>query len=85
MQTEVAPVVGPTTEFAAGPYFHDGFGLTLWRFVEHVAADFDDREHVASAAKALRCIHDALADFPDELPSFRIKISQCRTWLSDES
>jgi hypothetical protein len=82
---KAAPIVGPTADFPAGPYFHDGFGLTLWRFVEHVAADFEDREHVASAAKALRRVHDALVDFPGELPSFEIKIDQCRTWLSDES
>jgi hypothetical protein len=40
-------------EIPAGPYFHDGFGLTLWRFIEHIPADFDNQAHVASAAKAI--------------------------------
>jgi hypothetical protein len=80
-----APVVGPTTDLPAGPYFHDGLGLTLWQFVEHVAADFDNREHVECAAMALHCVHDGLADFPDELPSFRTVIDECRTLLEDAS
>jgi hypothetical protein len=82
---KAAPVVCPTTTPPAGPYFHDGFGLTLWQFVEHAAADFENRQHVAAAAMALRCIHDALADFPGELPSFKTIIDECRTSLEDES
>jgi hypothetical protein len=65
--SKAAPVVSPTMEIPAGPYFHDGFGLTLWRFFEHIPADFDNQAHVASAAKALRRVHDALAEFPGEL------------------
>jgi Ser/Thr protein kinase RdoA (MazF antagonist) len=82
---KAAPAVGPVTDLPAGPYFRDGFGLTLWRFVAHVAADPDDREHMASAAEALRRVHDALADFPGELPSFRTKIEKCHALLQDES
>jgi Ser/Thr protein kinase RdoA (MazF antagonist) len=81
---KAAPVVGPTTEFPAGPHFHDGFGLTLWQFVEHIAADFDNREHAAAAAMALRSVHNALADFPSELPSFGTIIEECRALLEDE-
>jgi hypothetical protein len=80
-----APIVGPVTEFPAGPYFHDEFGMTLWRFVEHIAADPHNREHMASAAEALRRVHNALADFPLELPSVRIKIGECRALLEDGS
>jgi len=80
-----APAVGLISDLPAGPYFHDGFGLTLWRFVEHVAADPDNQQHMASAAEALRRIHDALADFPGELPSFRAKIDQCRRLLEDDT
>jgi hypothetical protein len=82
---KAAPVVGPTMEILPGPYFHDGFGLTLWRFIAHVPADFDNQAHVVSAAKALRRIHDALADFPGELPSYRSKLNECRTLLDDET
>jgi hypothetical protein len=79
-----APVVGPTTDIAPGPHFLDHFGLTLWQFVEHVGADWDNREHMASAALALRRVHHALADFPSELPSFRVKIDRCRALLEDD-
>lgn len=78
-------VVNPTTEIPAGPYFHDGFGLTLWRFIAHDPADFDNQMHAENAAKALRRIHDALADFPGELPSLRSKLGECRTMLDDET
>jgi Ser/Thr protein kinase RdoA (MazF antagonist) len=80
-----APVVPPATELAAGPHFHDGYGLTLWRFIDHVVADADNSAHVASAAQALRRMHQALADFPGELPNFRIKIGKCRALLETAS
>jgi Ser/Thr protein kinase RdoA (MazF antagonist) len=82
---KAAPVVGPIGELSPGPYFRDEMGLTLWPFVEHVAADFDNREHAAAAAQALQRVHDALADFPGKLPSFRLKIDQCRTLLDNKS
>jgi Ser/Thr protein kinase RdoA (MazF antagonist) len=82
---KAAPVVGPSTKFPAGPHFHDGFGVTLWQFVEHVTADFDNREHVAAAAKALRYVHTALADFSGQLPSFMTIIDECRALLEDKS
>jgi hypothetical protein len=78
-----APVVGPTSRLPAGPHFHDGFALTLWQFVDHVAADGDSAEHAASAAAALRRVHEGLADFRDGLPSFWIKIEQCRNLLEN--
>ncbi len=80
-----APVVVPATALPAGPHFHEGFGLTLWQFVEHVAADSDNSEHVAVAAKALRRVHGALADFLGELPSFRVKTDNCRALLENET
>jgi Ser/Thr protein kinase RdoA (MazF antagonist) len=80
-----APVVSPTTELPAGPHFHDGYGLTLWQFVNHVPADGDNREHAVSAAAALSRVHEALADIRDELPSFLIKIDQCRLLLENDS
>jgi hypothetical protein len=80
-----APVVGPTSELPAGPHFHEGFALTLWQFVDHVAADGDNAQHAASAATALRLVHEGLAGFRDDLPSFRIKIEQCRNLLANDS
>ena len=37
------------------------------------------------AASALRQVHQALADFPGELPPFRHKIANCRALLEDRS
>ena len=74
------------TDPPAGPHFHKGFGLTLWHFLKHVVANGDNREHVASAAAALRRVYEALAYFrDDELPSFRNKIDKCRTLPEDQS
>jgi hypothetical protein len=80
-----APVVGTVSELPAGPHVDNGFGLTLWRFVDHVAADGDKPEHIVVAAKALRQVHAALADFPAELPSWITKIDKCRMLLEDQS
>ena len=82
---KAAPVVGPSTALPAGPHFQDGLGITLWQFVEHVAADSENRTDMESAARALRRIHDALADFPGALPPFRTKIDKCRALLQDRS
>jgi predicted trehalose synthase len=76
-----APVVPPTAEFPAGPHFHDGYGVTLWRFVAHLAADADNSADVKRAADALRRVHRALADYRGELPSFMVKIAKCRALL----
>lgn len=80
-----APIVAPSTLYPAGPHFQGEVALTLWQFVEHVAADRDNREHMASAAEALRRVHDALARYPGELAFFRIKIEKCRTLLENGS
>jgi predicted trehalose synthase len=80
-----APVISPTTAHSPGPHFHEGFGLTLWQYVDHVAADGDNAQHAASAAGALRRVHEALADYRNELPSFWNKIDHCRALLEKGS
>jgi hypothetical protein len=79
-----APIVSPSLRFPAGPHFHDGFGLTFWQYVEHIPADADDAAHMASAADALRHIHDALADYPRELPLLADKTDKCRALLEQD-
>src|SRR5262245_60758715 len=78
-----APAVGPIADAAAGPHFHGDYALTLWPYVEHVTADADNRQHMACAAVALRCIHDALADFPGPLPAFTTNVERCHRLLAD--
>jgi hypothetical protein len=80
-----APIVAPSTLLPAGPHFHDGFAMTLWQYVEYDALDYENRAHIASAAKALRRVHEALADYPHELPSYSAKIDECGALLADGS
>jgi hypothetical protein len=80
-----APIVAPSTVFSAGPHFHDGFAMTLWPYVEHDVFDEENSAHIASAAKALRAVHAALADYPHALPSYRAKIDACGALLADGS
>lgn len=82
---KAAPIVGPVTDFPAGPFFADGFGVTFWTYVEHVPADPENGAHMASAADALRRVHAALADYPGTLPPFEAKIEECRELLGDPS
>lgn len=80
-----APVVGPAAELPAGPHIQDDFALTLWEFVEHVAADDENAGHVMLATEALHRLHQALAVFPGELPDFRDKVDHCRRLLESEA
>jgi aminoglycoside phosphotransferase (APT) family kinase protein len=78
-----APIVAPSTGYSAGPHFHDGFAMTLWPYVEHDVFDDENGAHIASAAKALRAVHAALADYPHTLPGYRTKIDACGALLAD--
>jgi hypothetical protein len=80
-----APIVAPSTLYPAGPHFHSGFAMTLWPFVAHEAADYDNADHAVGAAQALRRVHAALADYPGPLPSYRTKIDECGALLADGS
>jgi streptomycin 6-kinase len=59
-----APVVPPSGELAPGPHHHDGLVLTFWDLADEVRLPVD----AAAAGRALRMCHDALADFPGDLP-----------------
>jgi hypothetical protein len=80
-----APSVGLAAGVPPGPHFSDGFAVTFWEFVSHVPADEDNAEHTARAAAALSRVHQALADFPSELPNFWAKIDQCLNLLQTPS
>jgi Phosphotransferase enzyme family len=76
-----APVVGPSDAMPSSPYVEEGMVVTLWPNVTHVEADYNDHEAVARAANALRQVHDVLADYPGELPSYEDRIQQCAALL----
>jgi hypothetical protein len=60
-----APVVLPSDLLDPGPYRHGGHVVTFWQYVEPKR----EVEPVA-AGQGLRAIHEALAGYEGELPSF---------------
>jgi aminoglycoside phosphotransferase (APT) family kinase protein len=76
-----APVVGPSDAMPSTPFVEEGMTVTLWPHIDHVPADYDDHKEVARAAHALRRVHDALADYPGELPSYAERIEECAALL----
>jgi Ser/Thr protein kinase RdoA (MazF antagonist) len=59
--------------------------MTFWELVTHTPADQDNADHIAQAATALRRVHQALANFPGQMPNFWAKIDQCRHLLQTQS
>ncbi len=59
------PVVSPSTDPPAGPHFSGGLPVTLWHYRPH---DPDHRHSPAEIAKSLGRVHEALRDYPGELP-----------------
>ena len=78
-----APVAAPTAELPAGPHVCDGFALTFWPYIDHVAMDPENDDHMASATDAMRRLHNALAGYPGDLPFWKDKMAACRTLLTD--
>jgi hypothetical protein len=76
-----APVVAPSRAMPREPYVHDGMIVTLWPHVVHRKAGYDDEGAVARAAFALQRVHDALAHYPGQLPSYSERIGECARLL----
>src|SRR3954452_19142562 len=68
-------VVAPSDILPPGPHEHDGFWMTLWKFVPHdaQAPPPEPRE----LGRSLRGLHAALADFRGDLAP----LSEIRDWL----
>jgi hypothetical protein len=58
-----APVIQPSDLLDPGPHERDGRTIAYWRFVEE-RGELDP----AAAGRALRAVHDALADYDGDLP-----------------
>jgi hypothetical protein len=80
-----APVVGPSEMMPSKPFIEDGLAITFWPHVAHVKAEDDDDAALSAAAHAHRRVHDALADYPGELPLDSKKIEPCAALLRDPS
>jgi hypothetical protein len=63
-----ARVVPPSDLLPPGPHRHGGHLVAFWKYVEPVGELDPDQ-----AGRALREIHDALADYSDELPDLHTR------------
>lgn len=72
-----APALAPHESMPSQPCIEDGMLVTFWPYIPHEAADYDDQEKVADAARALDCIHKALIDYSGETPPYTSKIEEC--------
>ncbi|MEV6911753.1 phosphotransferase [Amycolatopsis sp. NPDC051071] len=70
-------VVSPTTDPPAGPHFADGLPVTLWHYTPHEPGDTLSPREVASS---LARVHEALTDFPGDLPELG-PVNDLRTLL----
>jgi hypothetical protein len=61
-----APVAPPAPGVEPGPHEHDGLAVELWTYVDHDPSRFDP----AAAGSSLRELHEALARYRGELPTF---------------
>jgi thiamine kinase-like enzyme len=59
-----APVIPPSSAIAAGPYEEDGLIVSFWDYVTKSSQQMKK----VNALHALHACHEALADYPGELP-----------------
>ncbi|MGH2641228.1 MAG: phosphotransferase enzyme family protein [Actinomycetota bacterium] len=76
--TPIAPPVGDAEPVRDE---HSGFLVTLWQRLEHDAAREPSPDDVA---EALRRLHEGLARYRGELPSFREGVRRARAALDDD-
>lgn len=75
-----APALAPSVDPPPGPYCHQDVALSLWPLAAHRPAEESDGD---AGARALRRVHEAVADFPGALPSFTEAIDAYSRRLSD--
>ncbi len=75
------PVVPPSSLLPPGPHRADGLTITFWDFV---VADPEGPEP-RTAGKALRALHDALADYPEPLPRLDERLDRAARVLAAPS
>ncbi len=61
------PAVPPTDMIDPGPYEHDGFWMSFWRFIEHDPTPTLDSPELLG--RSLRELHEALAGYQGDLPT----------------
>jgi len=79
-----APVVAPPGSLLAGPYVIDGLAVTLWPQIDHNKGDYEDEKALGDAARSLRRVHEVLAAYPGELPSYKLRLEECHAELQGQ-
>mgnify|MGYP003288606587 CR=1 FL=1 len=69
-----ADVVRPARTPPAGPHMEDGLAMTFWEKVKH---DASSAPAPREAGEALGRLHQALEDFPGDLPPFSALLDEC--------
>ena len=75
-----APTVRPLPDGTAGPYELEGRVLTLWSYCAPGPAS---EQPGLELGRALRAVHEALADFPGPLPRFTEKLEDAAALFAD--
>ena len=74
-----APVIAPTTMVDPGPYVSGNLWLSFWEHVEIRQTPLE----AAEIGRALRSLHDGLAEYPGSLPP-RSAVLDEMDWMLDE-
>jgi len=74
-----APVVPPTTTPPAGPHHFEGLVVTFWEYVDELPGGVPAEE----AGRALRALHDAVADYPFALPPLWKRLDRAQSIVDD--
>lgn len=77
-----APIVQPSSEVPSGPHRVEDLTITLWQFYEAIPMPPKDSR---SLGHDLVIVHEALRDYPGELPSFATELADADRLLGDSS
>ncbi len=74
-----APLVPPTANPPAGPHRFEGLVVTFWEYVDELPGDVQADE----AGRALRALHDAIAEYPFSLPPVWERLDRAQSIVDD--
>jgi hypothetical protein len=77
-----APIVRPSSEIPPGPHRIGGLTVTLWHFYEEVPTP---PRILGSLGSTLSIVHEALDDYPGDLPWFAVELGDAGRFLGDRA
>jgi hypothetical protein len=76
-----APIVSPSDAVPRDVHVCDGFGVTFWEYHPRREQEIDPRR----LAQALAELHEGLASYGGDVPSYRVELDAVRGLLADGS